>query len=280
LRSFQFDSAAGPWRLWTWVPAADLQPAVAALWATQSQTRAFREKVLPRETVELMINFGGAQKVHRRPLTLDFHRYWVSGLQTGCLEIESPTAPQLIAASLHPACAGPLLGIAGREIAGRVVPLDEVISHQADALASRLEESPSVTGRFLLFEDFLRHRLRTSRRPAHPAVCRAWRRLISSGGREPVRQLSAELGCSPRYLELRVGEEIGMTPKKLARLVRFNRVIDRVRTSTSLDWARVAQDCGYYDQAHFNRDFLVHAGVTPTEFLASRDPSSQAMLIE
>ena len=75
-----------------------------------------------------MINFGGRQRIHRRPLTLDVHRYWVSGLQSECLEIESPTAPQLIAASLRPAHAGPLLGIAGREIVGRVVPLDLVIS--------------------------------------------------------------------------------------------------------------------------------------------------------
>ncbi|MCK7480090.1 MAG: hypothetical protein M0C28_24535 [Candidatus Moduliflexus flocculans] len=51
-------------------PAPDLAEAVAALWATDAQTSAFRERVLPRETVELMINFGARQTIHQidRPL--------------------------------------------------------------------------------------------------------------------------------------------------------------------------------------------------------------------
>lgn len=50
--------------MWVWQPAPDLAPAVATLWATEAQTVAFRERVLPGTTVELMINFGGRQTVH------------------------------------------------------------------------------------------------------------------------------------------------------------------------------------------------------------------------
>jgi AraC-like DNA-binding protein len=283
LQTLKFDSPAGPWQLSLWTPAADLREYVSGLWATESQTVSFRERVVPRESVELMINFGGPQHLRisePSPITKTFRRAWVSGLQVSCLEIESPTAAQLIAASLRPAHAGALLGAPGRELSGRVVALDEVLWQEAERLASRLEESPSVVGRFLLLEDFLRARLRNCRRGPNAAVCRAVGQLVESGGQMAIREITRELGCSPRYLESRVLEETGLTPKRLARLIRFSRVMESVRGKGSVDWGRVAQDCGYFDQPHFNRDFRQFSGVTPTEYLAARDSSSQAMIVE
>ena len=283
LQTLRFESPAGPWRLHLWTPAADLREHVAGLWATDARTVAFRERVLPRESVELMINFGGPQHLHvHEPAhaTRTFRRAWVSGLQTACLEIESPTAAQLIAASLRPAHAGPLLGVAGGELADRVVALDEVIAREAEVLAARLEESPSVAGRFLLFEDFLRNRVCGSRRGPHPTVSRAVSRLLAAGGQVPIRAVTEEIGCSPRYLELRVLEETGLSPKGLARLIRFSRAVEQARAAEAVDWGRIAHSCGYFDQSHFNRDFRRFAGVSPTAFLAAREASSQAMIFD
>jgi AraC-like DNA-binding protein len=282
LKQHQFNSPAGPWRLWTWAAAPDLDPAVACLWATEAQTVAFREKVVPRETVELMINFGGRQTVHRVERPSDpqhFRRAWVSGLQSACLDIESPSAAQLMAASLRPAHAGALLGVSGAEIAGSVIPLDDLIARAASELADRLEESPSIVGRFLLFEDFLRERLRRGRKPT-PLTCRAVQRIAESGGAIASRALQEELGCSGRYLEKQMAEQVGLTPKRLSRLIRFSRVIDRVRTETDVDWGRIAHACGFYDQSHFNNEFRAFTGTTPSGFLALRDSSTQAMILE
>lgn len=283
LRTLQFDSPAGPWSLHLWNPAPDLRETVTGMWATDARTTAFRESVLPRESVELMINFGGPQRLHVReplPETLVFRQAWVSGLQTSCLEIESPTAAQLIAASLQPAHAGALLGVPGHEFTQRVISLEDVIARQAVVLASRLEESPSITGRFLLFEDFLRNRIRDRRHHPHPAATRAVSRLLATGGQTPVGAIAGELCCSPRYLESRVREETGLSPKRLARLIRFSRAIELVRTTAVADWTGIAHSCGYYDQAHFNRDFRQFTGVSPTAFLAARESSSQAMILD
>ncbi|MCK7480091.1 MAG: hypothetical protein M0C28_24540 [Candidatus Moduliflexus flocculans] len=62
--------------------------------------------------------------------------------------MRAPTPARIIAAGLRPAHAGPLLGVAGQEITNRVVPLDAVLAGLADELASRLDETPSVAGRF------------------------------------------------------------------------------------------------------------------------------------
>ncbi len=281
LRALEFTSPVGAWRLCLWTPSPDLAEAVVALWATEAQTVAFRERVLPRETVELMINFGGRQTVHGGDgdAPRHFRRHWVSGLQTRCLEIESPTAAQLIAASLKPAHAGPLLGLAGREIASTIVPLDDILGRAADELATRLEETPSIPGRFLLFEDFLRDRRRRGRLP-HPTAARAVERILDTGGQVQARALREELGCSARYLEQELGERVGLSPKQLARLVRFSRVVERIRVAPHVDWTAVALDCGFYDQSHFNREFRAFTGTTPTGFLALRDPSTQGMILD
>lgn len=136
-----------------------------------------------------------------------------------------------------------------------------------------------MVGRFVLFEDFLRDRLRRQR-PRPPAAVRAIERICACGGRVSAAALRAEIGCSARYLEMHLTEHVGLPPKQLSRLVRFSRAIERVRLASVVDWSEVAIDCGYYDQSHFYRDFGRFTGTTPGEFLAQRDPSSQALLVD
>jgi AraC-like DNA-binding protein len=58
-----------------------------------------------------------------------------------------------------------------------------------------------------------------------------------------------------------------MTPKLFARIQRFQRVITAAREGRVQDWARLSLECGYYDQAHMNRDFAAFARATPPEYL-------------
>jgi AraC-like DNA-binding protein len=71
-----------------------------------------------------------------------------------------------------------------------------------------------------------------------------------------------------------------MTPKAYARLLRFARVVKQLTTRSQPRLVDIALDCGYYDQAHFTRDFRTFAGVTPTELLASRNPDESGFLPE
>jgi AraC-like DNA-binding protein len=80
-----------------------------------------------------------------------------------------------------------------------------------------------------------------------------------------VGQIADELGCSRRHLSDRFGTELGLPPKALGRVLRFQRAVGLLRGGGEL--ADVAYTCGYADQPHFNRDFRALAGVTPTEFL-------------
>lgn len=77
-----------------------------------------------------------------------------------------------------------------------------------------------------------------------------------------IEALADHLGVSRRQLERRFRAEIGVTPKTLAMVLRFRRVLDAI-DRRSEDWPAIALRCGYFDQAHLIRDFKRFTGRTP-----------------
>ncbi len=100
---------------------------------------------------------------------------------------------------------------------------------------------------------------------ASPTVLRAWSRLQQTTGRIRIGELAREIGCSRRLLETQFRDDLGLSPKTVARLLRFASVRQRIDQDRSR-WADIAYEHGYCDQAHLNRDFRDLAGTTPTEF--------------
>jgi methylphosphotriester-DNA--protein-cysteine methyltransferase len=60
--------------------------------------------------------------------------------------------------------------------------------------------------------------------------------------------------------------EVGLTPKLLHRVRRFQRTVSSLRQITAPDWSRLALDCGFFDQSHLARDFVQFSGFSPAEF--------------
>lgn len=265
----EFDAPAGSWRLHLHVPETPI-PGVGALWAVEAQTEFFREKVLPRGTVEWMINLApGRHHILRNDGSKrSSHEVaWVSGLQRECLYIESPEPPCFIAASLHPAFAAGLTGLEAAEFTGTVLELEPLPEYGA------LRSLPNWSARFDAFESLLRERT------AQPnsAVVQAVDVIIGDGGATPIQSISATLGISHKHLVELFTRTVGLPPKRFARLIRLERAIAESQ-SGSVNWTEVAHECGFHDQAHFNREFRSFTGVTPSEFLATRESSGQAML--
>jgi AraC-like DNA-binding protein len=124
--------------------------------------------------------------------------------------------------------------------------------------------------RFDVLEGFLLARLAAGPEP-DPAVAWPWERLRETPGRVRIEALAAELGASRRYLARRFAEQVGVSPKTAARLLRFADVRRRIERAPP-HWARIASEAGYADQPHLNREFQQFAGTTPTDFVARMIP--------
>ena len=102
--------------------------------------------------------------------------------------------------------------------------------------------------------------------PPDPIVGEAVRSIRQSHGMVRLDELADRLGVTTRSLQRYFGEQVGITPKLLARIVRFQRVFAAVQYEPSA-LSQVALACGYYDQSHLVRDFQDFAGDAPTRAL-------------
>jgi AraC-like DNA-binding protein len=162
-----------------------------------------------------------------------------------------------------------LFGTPASALSGDVVGLGDLIGPRADRLLARLAETPTWPSRFALLDAALTRLAADARRTdPRPEVAHAWHRLAATGGTLRIADLADEIGWSRRHLALRFRDETGLSPKSAARVIRFERACDLLRTGRAL--ADTAATCGYADQAHLSRDFRDLAGLTATEWIAER----------
>ena len=164
------------------------------------------------------------------------------------------------------------------ELAGRVFARSELAV--ARDLEARLLEVADWPGRFDLLEALLAERILAAP-PDDPRVEAAWRLLQRSGGRLRVDALAAELEISRKHLHALLVRQIGAGPKTLARILRFDRAMERLGAPLEdAGLAGLALACGYADQAHFTREVTALAGASPLALRRRLQPDGSGVMAE
>ena len=161
---------------------------------------------------------------------------------------------------LEPVAAAAVFG-GSAELTGMVVSLDEFWGRDAGRAEERLRAAASWDERFTIAVEILGRRL-GARPPVDPEVAHAWRRTLASRGRVRVDGLAGEVGWSRDRLWSRFRSQLGITPKRAARLVRFDHAARLLAAGHAA--ASVAAASGYVDQSHLHREVKAFAGLTPT----------------
>jgi AraC-like DNA-binding protein len=194
------------------------------------------------------------------------HTSFTAGLSDGPTITEHAGSQHGMQVDLTPPAARVLLGVPLNELTNRIVALEDVLGRDVTQLLERLHDAPTWGRRFDLIERELARRL--SETPPPPAaIAEAWRRLCGTHGQAEIGELARDLGYSRRRLSGRFKEEFGLSPKAFARVLRFERATDRLARDDGTRFAEIAQQCGYYDQAHMNRDFREFAGISPSDYI-------------
>ncbi|MFJ7416625.1 helix-turn-helix domain-containing protein [Streptomyces sp. NPDC098077] len=191
------------------------------------------------------------------------------GLMSRSVPIHHDGRQQGVQVSLTPLGARAVYGMPASALADRLVPLDELLGALGDELVDRLRAETTWAARFAALDELL---LRAVGRSdggdslprVRPEVAEAWRSLVAARGRVQVAAVAAELGWSRRYLTERFRNEVGLSPKTFARVLRFEHAHELATAHTPLPWAEVATLSGYADQAHLVRDWGEFTGRSPT----------------
>jgi AraC-like DNA-binding protein len=250
------------------------------MWAVRGTTACSRVGILPTGCVEVMFTLGPPHRVVGEPATardVDCRGAWVSGLQPSVLTVDSPDGTDLVGLALRPLGAAAYFPLPMDEIAGRVLDLADLFPAESPESRARMLAARSASERLALLAGMLDRRLERGRE-VHADVRLATAAIERRGGNVRIRDLCGSLGVSNKLLISRFKEHVGLSPKVYARVLRFRRIVERVRDQAEVDWADIACEHGYFDQPHFTHEFREFAGCTPRDYLRLRTPDGESVV--
>ncbi len=188
---------------------------------------------------------------------------WVGGPGTRAKFKRATGLARVITLRFKPGWSVPLLGVAAGELTDRIAPLEDLWGGAGRELCEALLAARSRADAVERIAWALALRAGSTFDTASGQLARRAVGLLE-GGEVRVERVADQLGVTARHLRRAFTESVGVGPKEFARTVRLQRAVRLGATSS--DWARVAADAGYYDQAHLIADFRQLVGLTPGVF--------------
>jgi AraC-like DNA-binding protein len=291
-------SDLGRWRTAQRPSEPRLRDYVHGYFASESfLPRLLQERHLPLREVAIVLNFAAPHRIidPSNPKRITEHKNaWIVALQHRHQIREAFGTRDFMVIRLTPIGAHMLLGAPMDLLTDRTLALEDVDSRFSRLLTRRAEATDDWLARFDIVENIIATRLASA--PSPPAgLLHSWRLLQESPNHVDLAWLPREFGCSRRHLIAQFHKYFGMAPKMIVRISRFHLAIatvhrlarrnslpytegkpyldcqaqDTVRgtTQTTMRWADLALECGYYDQSHFINEFRSFSGLSPLEFL-------------
>ena len=256
-------------------PNYPLNQFVEHFWMVDTKGVAMgKNKLLPDGAIELLINLGPPQKLIESGSPDGFRycrRSWISGERCGALIFESLVTHHILGIRFKPGGAYPFFDFPISELTEQVVEMDLICGPSIADLRDQLLEKPIPQVQFALVETWLRNRAGDRLEP-NPVVHFALDRIERQKGDVSIGGITQETGVSHRHLIRLFERTVGLRPKMLARILKLQKALHLIETLKSPHWTQVAYECNYYDQAHFNRDFKIFTGYTPSSYFTKRGP--------
>lgn len=213
----------------------------------------------------LLFSFGGefernGERVHGA--------CWVDGPKLRTAELQAGAGLDLLGVRFLPGRGFPFVGKALSALAGaELVAGDALYRLELEALHERLWHAPDLAGRLVLLEGYLLDRLRRQAAPKETALAASLDWLQRHRGQASIAALVDQLSFGQRHLERLFKEQVGLSPKRYARLLRVAHSRELIKQSGAVaSLTEIAYAAGYFDQAHFVHDFKAVIGVTPGDY--------------
>lgn len=247
-----------------WAPIPALSGHVEAIWSLSGQgiPGTGPQRILPDGCSELILNFGDPVEQVRGPDLLRQPLLLFVGQLQGPLFIRPTGRIDQLGIRFRPAGAAGFIREPQSRLIGDGLPLGDLAPSLARMLGQRPFEIADPGRRLAAVQEALFRAVLAGPSP----VAAMADHLVRSWGLASVGQLARAAGLSGRQLARRFLADVGLRPKLLARICRFQRVFHALEARSG-PWARVAADCGYYDSSHLIRDFHELAGEAPARLI-------------
>jgi len=236
-------------RLTRELPSPDLDPWVERHWMVEwDLDEPYTQELLNHPTINVAVE----------PQTAG-----VYGIRTERDRKTIAGAGRVVGIKFRPGAFQPFYGRSVHQLTNRVLPLSAVFGRDGDELAEAVRAEPD--GPFAVMEAFLRTRL-PAPDPSLEVLADIVRTMLEDPAVVRVDQLAARHAMSPRTLQRLFRRYVGVSPKWVLRRYRLHEAAERIAEGRDGDWAATALELGYFDQAHFIRDFKALVGASPAQY--------------
>jgi AraC-like DNA-binding protein len=256
----------------SYIPSPPLNAYIEDLYYLDGPAAYPRQKVIPVAASNLMINLGNPFAVYEPERVKPFitcRDSWLVGIWSTYHSVDRPPNVRFFGVHFKPSGAYPFLGLPLSELNSQVVPLDAIWGSYAGEIRERLYAAPNIQAGFALLEQLLLARLHEA--PHGLSVVQyAITKIDQRHGALSIRALSEHIGISQNHLGKQFKRLVGIVPKEVARFYRSANVLRRIDVAQPVDLTRIAHESEFYDQSHFNKDFVGFTGYSPREYVQLR----------
>lgn len=246
----------------SYLPSVILSPYISAFLVIESKD-GMENRVLPETAVMMAFRFGGKVAAGEPGKETGLPATTLTGLRRTSRLLHYAPGTGNVLVKFREGGAAAFFKTPLHEFFGVHESLDQLVEHhKIAAVEEKLHEAKNNLQRVAIVEQFLMAAL-SSREP-DLLIRNAVQQIKTAAGNIKIRSLAASLYISQDAFEKRFRRSVGATPKQFSAIVRLRHLLDHFPETESLTEA--AYDAGYYDQAHFIKDFRAFTGQTPQAF--------------
>jgi AraC-like DNA-binding protein len=253
---------------------------VEFIWLFDGWMTCLRERTFPNGLLEVIVHLGDRYRVVEERGSWVCPPTCVTGLQLGHLIVEAPShRTRVLGVRLTPAGAYALFARPMHELSCLTVDLEDLTGAAASELADRCHAGQTVEDCLEAAAAWVQARFDRARR-IDPGIAWMVSEIQRHRGAVSIGALRGLTGYSKSRLASTFQQQVGVTPKQYARVIRFSHALKKIHAGVE-SLTEIALDTGYYDQPHLNAEFKALSGFTPSEFLSSlRYPNSVSVAEE
>jgi AraC-like DNA-binding protein len=253
-------------QLQTFQPSDILKPYIKYYWLCTTDEDVPMEIMYPTGHIELCIDISNGNTVRTfgdRAVTMPYLE--VLGHFTMPTRAKITKGTTVLVVRFYPYASSLFFFDQANHFTNDSIDLHAILGKEATALHNRLAEQPLVEQKIQVIEEFLVSLLMKEEKKLKSLklVERICKNIFHHGESLSIKNLAWEYGCSERYLQKLFLAHVGLTPKQLFTVQRFNKSLNLVQSSR-YPLTSIAYECGYYDQAHFIKEFKAFTGLVPS----------------
>lgn len=253
-----------------YTPSPELQPFVKCFWSLEDEAKEdhLKQRVLPDGCMEMIFHYGDLYSQHFEDgSSIIQPRSFVFGQITKYIEISPTGISGIISARFLPDGISPFLNMPLTSLENKAVPITELFGEDGKKLEVAVINGTDSQQRIMLIEAFLLSKL-TEQKTIDAITKSCVDIIFQSHGQIGLAALADQMNINRRNMERKFTSAIGISPKQLARVARLQATLKMLGQKKFTSLTEIAYENGYYDQAHFIKDFREFTGISPKSFFA------------